>query len=95
MPGFTVLENVMAQELDEEFVLVDLQSGSYFGARGVAATIWSLLSQGAGKAEITRQVAERYDGDPREIEQDVQEFLSTLVERGLVRPASDEGEASA
>lgn len=94
MAGFTVVENVMAQELDEEFVLVDLQSGSYFGARGVAAAIWGLLAQGADEAEISRQIVDRYDGDPDQIRQDVKEFLATLVDRGLVRP-SQEGEASA
>lgn len=94
MPAFTVPDNVMAQELDEEFVLVDLQSGSYFGARGVAATIWGLLAQGADEAEISRQVTDRYDGEPEQIRQDVQEFLSTLVERGLVHP-THEGEATA
>lgn len=94
MPAFTVPDNVMAQELDEEFVLVDLQSGSYFGARGVAATIWALVTQGADEAEISRQVTERYDAEPEQIRRDVQEFLSTLVERGLVRP-THEGEATA
>lgn len=84
MVSVQVANNVMSQELDEEFVLVDMDSGSYFGARGVAAVIWREATAGSTEEQIVEAVSAQFDGDLSEIQSDVIEFLTHLENKGLL-----------
>jgi hypothetical protein len=75
---------VMSRLVDDETVLLDLESGMYFGLDGVGKRIWESISQGASLGEIARIITAEYEVDEQEALEDVVRFTSELVERGLL-----------
>jgi PqqD family protein of HPr-rel-A system len=80
-----VNESVVYAELDDEAVLLDVETGVYFGLNAIGTQIWNALQQGASPAEIVRQVLAEYEVEPPALQADVAEFLATLQARGLIR----------
>jgi hypothetical protein len=78
--------DVMVRELDGEAVLLDLDSGVYFGFNAVATLIWSRMSAVGAVAfdQLVVQVVGEFAVDPREAERDVGIFVEALRANGLV-----------
>jgi hypothetical protein len=72
------------ETFDDEVVIVNLESGSYYSLDHVGATIWHWLEQGAHVSAIQQNIAARYQGDPAEIQGSVQKFLDELLKESLV-----------
>jgi hypothetical protein len=60
----TIPAQVMASQLDDELVILDLASNSYFGLNPVGATIWHFLSEGKTLAETCHAMVNKYDVAP-------------------------------
>lgn len=80
----TVPPQVMSRLVGDETVLLDLASGMYFGVDGVAKRIWESISEGHSLGEAAAVIASEYDVDAARAEADVIEFVSKLIERGLL-----------
>ncbi len=80
-----VNESVVYAELDDEAVLLDVETGVYFGLNAIGTQIWNALRQGASPAEIVQRVLAEYEVEPLALQADVAEFLATLQARGLIR----------
>ena len=78
-----VAEQVMARQVGEETVMLDLESGTYFGLDPVGARIWQLLEQGRAREEICEALASEYDAPREQIEADVSTLLAELASHGL------------
>jgi hypothetical protein len=80
-------ESVVAAELDGEAVLLNVDTGIYFGLDSVGTNIWKLLCDGDGVAddEIVGRLSAEYDVEPDQLRVDVAEFLGLLVSKGLAR----------
>ena len=78
-------EPVVGAELDGEAILLNLDTGIYFGIDTVGTRIWRLITQGAAESEIIDQLLKQYDVDRAQLTQDVSEFLDLLAAKGLVR----------
>jgi len=76
---------VVCAELDGEAVLLNVETGIYFGLDAIAAHIWRLLSEGATQESIAERLTEEYDAEPSELRADLDAFLDQLAERGLIR----------
>lgn len=57
----TIPVQVMAREVGEEIVILDLAGGSYFGLDPVGARIWELMGEGRTLAEISATMLEEYE----------------------------------
>jgi hypothetical protein len=75
---------VMARQVGEEIVILDLNSGTYFGLDPVGARIWALLSEGKSIGEACEILLEEYEVDVSQLEQDITKLVSELVEKKLV-----------
>jgi hypothetical protein len=84
MTRVTISDDVLAQELAGETVLLDLASESYFGLDQVGTRVWQLLQTGASQAELMDQLLDEYDVEREILEQDVTELLERLTEAGLI-----------
>jgi Coenzyme PQQ synthesis protein D (PqqD) len=78
-----ISESVSHAVLGDEAVLLDVQSGVYFGLDSVGTRIWQLLAGECTEEEINRQLLEEYDVDPEQLRADVAGFLRSLAEKGL------------
>jgi hypothetical protein len=78
-------ESIVSAELDNEVVLLNVQTGIYFGLDEVGGRIWALLETGASEDEIFHKLVDEYEVEPNELRADLMEFLDVLTSRGLVR----------
>lgn len=75
---------VMSRLVGDETVLLDLASGMYFGVDGVGQRIWESVAEGRSLAQAAAVIAAEYDVDEARAQQDVLEFATDLVSRGLL-----------
>jgi hypothetical protein len=78
---------VMARQVGDETVILDLASGTYFGLDPVGARIWQLIGEGKTLAEICATMLEEYEVGREHLETDILRLTGQLLERGLVAPA--------
>ena len=70
--------------IDGEAVLVDLQSGTYFGLDEIGTAIWQQLRDVTTGAAIADELRGRYDVSAEQLCADIERFLRELHARGLV-----------
>jgi hypothetical protein len=87
MSIITISTEVLAQELDGETVLLDLNSESFFGLDEVSTRVWQLLQEGQGRAEVIDTLLEEYEVEREVLEKDVADLLTRLSEAGLIEIA--------
>ena len=72
-------------ELDEETLVLHLETGGYYSLRKVAARIWDYLKNPVLVSEVGESLAEQYGVRPERCEADLLELLAELEKRGLVQ----------
>jgi hypothetical protein len=80
----TIPTEVMARQVGNETVVLNLASGMYFGLDPVGARMWELLGESRTLAEVCVQVASEYEVKAEELEQDVLDLTGQLLAHGLV-----------
>jgi hypothetical protein len=75
---------VMSRQVDDETVLLDIKSGTYFGLDGVGKRVWESVESGLNLQETIDAIVSEYDVESARAEKDVLEFASDLVQRGLL-----------
>ncbi|KEO88633.1 hypothetical protein EH31_16895 [Erythrobacter longus] len=82
---FTVSEDVVVREVSGELVLLDLNSGQYFGLDAVGARIWELLADGLRDLNaICDQIENEFDAPRERIEADLIALATQLQEQALI-----------
>ena len=79
-------DQVLARQIGEETVMLDLAKGTYFGLDPVGARIWQLLAEGRTLAEVCDAMMVEYEVSREEIELDVARLAGELADRGLICP---------
>lgn len=74
-------------EIDDEIVVMHLDSGEFFSLTGTAAAIWRLIDGTRDRAALIHTLAAEFDGEERQVSTDVDEFLTQLRKIGLVSDA--------
>ena len=80
----TIPAQVMAREVGDETVILDLANGTYYGLDPVGARIWQLMVEGQTLTQVCEVMLAEYEVTREEIERDVLALLQTLMERQLV-----------
>ena len=80
----TIPPHVLSRLVGEETVLLNLESGIYFGLDGVGKFIWDSVSDGRSLAETVDSIVAEYKIGEDQATTDVVDFTATLVERGLL-----------
>ena len=76
--------NVFAQEIDDETIILDAITQEYFSLNEIGKVIWSLLSQNKNLEEIKVQMLEMYEVPEEQLEKDLLNFLQALAKKGLI-----------
>jgi hypothetical protein len=84
---------VIGEVMDDEAILIDLESGSYFSLVGTGALIWAGVEQGASIDEMVAALDRACGGVPADTGQLVSDFLDDLASHDLV--VATEGPAPA
>jgi hypothetical protein len=92
--SISVPEDVIFRELDGEAIILDLASGTYFGLDEVGTRLWMLLTESSSIRRVVEVMAGEYVVESAQLERDVLELVSQLVDRGLVKVNVSTGSAS-
>jgi len=79
--------SVVTREIGGEMVLMDLESGSYFGLNSVGGQVWQALEEGKTIKQLCDQIEEEFDVPRDQLEQDITSLVEELLERKLVAEA--------
>lgn len=75
---------VLREEFDDWAVLFNPENGDGFGINPVSVFIWKLLNGKNSTSVIVAKLQKNCDDVPEDAEKYVQEFIDSLVEKGLV-----------
>jgi hypothetical protein len=84
-----VSDDVVFRELDGEAVILNLDSGTYFGLDEVGTRFWQLIEQDGRVDMALARLEAEYDVAAEVLRADVDRLVSTLVEKGLMVRADD------
>ncbi|WP_123538514.1 PqqD family protein [Halosimplex salinum] len=82
-------ETVLATTVDGEAVMLETESGTYYGFNETATFVWERLETAATVSELREAILSRYDVDREQCERDLEDTLAEMAEHGLVEVDSD------
>ena len=78
--------SVVSRRVNDEIVLVHLDTNRIYSLNGTAAHFWELIAAGSGRGEAEARMAETFDVEPAELAREVDSCVKQLVEERLVEP---------
>ncbi len=84
--------HILASDLENEVVMMDVNSGAYFSMPGPAGRIWHLLESKQTIEALTQALVSEYDISYAQCEAEVLPFLNSLIERELIILPNGENE---
>ena len=79
-----ISEDVVFRDLEGEAVILNLESGTYFGLDKVGTRIWSLLQKNSSLREVFEAALDEYEVDAETLERDLLRLVQELRAKGLV-----------
>jgi hypothetical protein len=83
----TVPEAVITRELDGETILLNLDTGIYFGLDKVGTDVWRAILAAATLEEALGKVQSEYDVEPGVLRTDFVRLVDELLAKGLLQRA--------
>jgi len=77
--------SVLAKRVEDEIVLVDMETNRIYGLNRTAASLWDLLGGGATAAELSERLAEEFDVEQEQLSSEIDEVLRQLAAEQLIR----------
>lgn len=82
-------ESIVCANVDGEAVLLNVETGLYFGLNQVGTRIWELLAEGKSGDEIATQLADEYNVEQERLDSELSTFLNLLLVNGLAKLVSE------
>jgi hypothetical protein len=76
---------LVATNLGDDVVMMDVDRGAYYGLEKVAARIWSLVERPVSVRSICDRLLEEYEVPPERCEQEVTAFIDEMLREGVLR----------
>ena len=77
-------QDLIATELDQETVLMSIDAGAYYGLKGPAQSIWSILETPLTFSALVDRLVKEYAVSPETCSEDIQQFLAKMEREGLL-----------
>ena len=81
---FTILPQVVARQVGDETVILNVATGTYFGLDPVGTRIWKLLEQGETLAGIRDAMLQDYEVSREKLESDLLALTKDLMAQNLI-----------
>jgi hypothetical protein len=87
--------NCVTREIAGETIIVPIKGrvgdlDSIYTLNEVGTMIWQLIDGQKSIGQIVQAVRQTYDVEPEEVKKDTADFLHSLEQAGLIRPATDD-----
>jgi len=77
-------DNIVSRELEGEAVMLNLESGAYFGLDQVGTRIWALIQEHGSLHKVLEVMQSEYDVAPDILQYDLLRLVDELRGKGLV-----------
>ena len=84
-PAIRIPEHVVSREVGGETVILNLESGTYFGLNAVGSRIWSGIMANDAPARIQAAVAKEFGVAEAQVERDMTDLIHQLLATGLAQ----------
>jgi hypothetical protein len=84
MSRLSVPEHVIARQLGDDCIVLDMVSGTYFGLDAVGARIWQLLTESGSIEQISERLVCEFDVTPQQAASDLARLVAELTANGLL-----------
>jgi len=78
-------QDLIANEIEGELVMMNLKSGKYFGLNLISTRIWELIEKPVSLHQLVSQLRDEYKVTQEKCEQEVSEFIVQLKDLKMVR----------
>ena len=79
-----IIPNILFRELEGEAVLLNSETGIYFGLDPAGTDIWHRMQKEKNLGEVLKSLLEDYEADPKTCREDLLRFTSHLQKNGLI-----------
>ncbi|MGH9971335.1 MAG: PqqD family protein [Pyrinomonadaceae bacterium] len=76
--------DLLCCDLSEGAVILDMQSGVYYGLDDVGTFVWGLIQEPKVLSDITAAVLEEYSVEPERCALDLKDLFSEMAQRNLI-----------
>jgi hypothetical protein len=80
-----VPSSVLFSNVDGEGVLLNTDTGLYFGLNDVGARIWSMLEQRSPLTAVQERLVDEYEVESEQAWHDLESFIEEMLVEGLVK----------
>ncbi len=77
-------EEILSSSINNETVMMDIESGQYIGLDPIATRIWALIEQPISFGQLCETLTSEYDVSMDQCKMDVATFLDKSTEANLV-----------
>jgi Coenzyme PQQ synthesis protein D (PqqD) len=74
-------------ELEDGAIVLNVDTGTYFGLDSVGSRIWALVGDGSTQSAIVTQLETEYAAERPQLDADVTDYLRSLEANGLIHVA--------
>jgi len=84
-----ISDGVTWRELGGDVVILNVETGVYFGLDGSGGVIWRELVEHGSVEKTLESLKRQFDVEPGELRRDLDDLLARLVDKGLVQLIAD------
>lgn len=81
---YQIHPEVFTTEIDNQVVLLQYETGTYFTLNEVGTKVWQALEKGKTTLEILHHLLQEYTVSEKQLQQDVLNLIDKLKEKGLI-----------
>jgi hypothetical protein len=78
-------KEVIQSRIGDEIVMLDVESGFYFGLNSVASVIWDMMKEKVDLRTVVDALMKEFDVDRSTCESDTLELIGQMVEKKIIR----------
>ena len=82
---------VIHQTVDDEAIIINLDTGNYYSLNVSGTALWNLLSTGMTLDEVGTSLRNRFDAEPNTINETIENLVDQLQKEELLVPAVTDG----
>jgi hypothetical protein len=87
--SITVAPDIVFREVDGEAVILNLETGLYFGLDQVGTRIWQLIQEHGSLQKVFETMSDEFDVGSDALERDLLGLMDELCVKGLVRASPE------
>ena len=81
---YTIPHTVMIQSVDDETLLFDSATELFFALNDTGAIMWESITAYNDLSDVYNELLEAFEVAPEQLENDLELFVSSLAEQGLM-----------